>query len=125
MLYDPKWETQTDETAPREPWRDLLMQAANVIRQRGLAKGTQEDELGRVCLHGAINVALTGTSFDDDDDDDPDCASSRACRAVYEYLRLQGVSEALTSPGGSAYWNNRPERTKDEVIAALENAAKI
>ncbi len=38
----------------------VLREAANVIQERGLARGTLEDLFGHVCLAGAINCAATG-----------------------------------------------------------------
>ena len=51
MLFDPKWEVE-QKTA--EPWRQALLEAADIIEQRGHCKGASEDEHGRVCIIGAL-----------------------------------------------------------------------
>ena len=114
MLFDPKW----NEPKSNELWRQNLLLAAGIVRRRGLAKWEQEDRTGRVCVHGAISIAITGETHND-----------RLCcaetRALYRYLRSQGVPEDLTSPVGSARWNNQDERTAADVIEALEGAAAM
>ena len=51
MLFDPKWEVE-QKTA--EPWRQALLEAADIIEQRGHCKGVAEDARGRVCIIGAL-----------------------------------------------------------------------
>lgn len=116
MLYDPKWEVQI--AAPVDDWRLILLKAADLVRERGLAKGRQQDSEGRVCLHGAICIAATGQ---------PHTYADAACEAgdrVVGYLVDQGVTY-LRGCAGAAGWNNKPERTADEVIAILETVARL
>ena len=128
MLYDKRWDRKV-ETAPTEPWRGLLLDAANLLRERGLAKGTQLSEKGEVCLHGAIRFTRWGVpSYEEYWSKDFACRRTDAtiCRAenaVRDYLRRNGVSSNLAAEHGCAGWNNERERTQDEVIAALEGAA--
>lgn len=119
MLYDPKWEVPV-ETKPVEPWRDLLRAAAKIVRKRGLARYRQLDCVtGAVCLHGAINAALTG------------CATQgtttplhcEATLAVYRFLRSKGVDRKLIGPSGCAEWSNVAAKDAEEVACALEGAA--
>lgn len=106
MLYDPKWH--------KEPWRQTLLNAAGVLRERGLAKFTQEDKEGRVCLHGAISIAAYGKPCRHGE------IECKASEAVVSLLRSRGVTYV---DSGAAAWNNKPERTIDEVIEVLESAA--
>lgn len=113
MLYDPKWEITV---APVETWRATLLKAADLIRERGLAKYTQQDKNRSVCIQGAISIALSGRVH---------CDNAEYCEATKilgRYLVARG--ERGASEKGNAYWNNTPERTADEVIAALEGAAR-
>jgi hypothetical protein len=114
MLFDPKW----NEPKSNELWRQNLLLAAGIVRRRGLAKWEQEDRTGRVCVHGAISIAITGETHND-----------RLCcaetRALYRYLLSKGVSKRIISEGGCALWNNAEERTVDDVIEALEGAAAM
>ncbi len=113
MLFDPKW--TASPVVLVEPWRQNLLRAAQIVRQRGLAKYTQEDRVGRVCVHGAISIALTGKIHCEED-----CAERIA---LYRYLRSKGVPEGITLMDDSAHWNNQEERTAADVIEALEGAA--
>ncbi len=97
----------------------ILLSAAALIEERGLAQLEQEDEHGRLCLHGAISVARFGKVYQED---------SLTCRAsdiVGEYLRSQGVSPELASECGSAGWNNQTGRTGRQVADALRGAAEL
>jgi hypothetical protein len=114
MLYDPKWEERI--LVPASDWRRVLLTAASIVRTRGLAKNTQEDEEGRVCIHGAISIALHGDILGGESHCE---AGMRLCN----YLAARGVPE-LRGMDGAAYWNNEPARTAEEVIAALEGAAR-
>jgi phage tail tape-measure protein len=108
MLYDPK----------TNPIIKALYDAADIIEQRGLAKGIRQDSEGRVCLRGAISIAVNGRAF---------CVTEMDVwigGAVQRYLR-QRLGYAPTSNWGCASWNNTPERTKDEVVAALRETASM
>lgn len=105
MLYDTKREVST-----------LLRQAANEVRARGLAKGTQLDSEGRVCIHGAIRIATSVATESAIVRE----ADTRVCAYLTEVC---GVGDKFVQGGGAAWWNNMPERTAEEVIAALEGAA--
>ena len=84
-----------------KPASQICRDAAKLIRERGHAKGNYESNDGRLCLVGALCYAGIGSD------------SSR----IYE--AIEGVS-GVPSP---ATWNDAPERTPAEVIAALEKAA--
>ena len=111
MLYDPK----------TNPVIKALYDAADIVEQRGLAKRTQQDSEGRVCLHGAISIAVNGRAF---------CVTEMDARiggAVKRYLRqrLGYVPTSDSSDWGCARWNNAPERTQVEVVAALRETASM
>lgn len=85
---------------------DVLRHAARIIEERGHAKGALEDDEGGVCALGAILVASSGSSNDwGPNGREASCALSNT------------VGYSI------AGWNNRPERTASEVIAALRAAA--
>lgn len=116
MLYDPKWEV-TAPTKRRRPWQKMLLEAANIVERRGLAKGRQEDDDGHVCVQGAISIAATGATVNNGD------AYCLATKMLSRYLRATGVEERLAPETGCAYWNNQPERTQEDVVGALRAAA--
>lgn len=109
MLYDPKWELN------HEPWRNHLRMAAQLIRERGLAKGERRSASGSLCLHGAISLAAYGNHQILN-------GNCPAELAVIRYLRSQGAEKIYDA--GAAGWNNAEERTAAEVIEALEAAAE-
>ncbi len=116
MLYNPKWEEKIN-VAPT--WRSVLFRAAEIVRERGLAKNHLRDGLGRVCVHGAIQVVIDGNTYPDHRMGPLEIES---CQALCNYLQQTGAEGIVAY--GAAHWNNEPSRTADEVIAALEGAAR-
>jgi hypothetical protein len=60
MFYDPKWEKPA--VVADEPWRKVLVRAAEVIRERGWTRYELESARGSVCMLGALNMASFGVS---------------------------------------------------------------
>lgn len=62
MFVDDKklGEQQTETT---EPWRLILLKAADLIEQCGHCKNAVVDSTGAMCMGGAINMADTGNPF--------------------------------------------------------------
>lgn len=57
MLFDPKW----DAEIKTEPWRQLLLDAADLIDRIGWCQHTPRDDNGRVCAAEALRrVAYAG-----------------------------------------------------------------
>ena len=106
MLYNKQWETKVEEPVKLEPWRQTLLDAANVIRKRGWCQGRFSNH-GRVCLLGAVFVAINGRVNQDN--------ISKLFTEVKHRLDNQGYN-----PG----WNDAPSRKKAQVIEALEKVAK-
>ena len=94
---------------------DAMDRAAALIRKHGLAKGVQRDWGGRLCIHGALSVAISGETGHISDP-----LHQTATHALYLYLKGRGEDYIL--PTGVAGWNNQAERTAEEVIAALQAA---
>ncbi len=116
MLYDPKRDQKIRYV---EPWRNVLLDAAEIVRERGLAKYDLEDANGHVCIHGAIRLAAYGYV---DGHGRIGSKEIEPCQALCDYLRQTGAENVFGI--GAANWNNEPNRTADEVIAALEGAAR-
>lgn len=102
MLYDPKWEVPA-KTKPAESWRQLLLDAATVLEEDGWTQRRVFDENG-YCALGALYRANHCSIFGDDFD-----------RAA---VALRAHTDDVISA-----WNDAPERTKEEVVAALRKAA--
>ncbi len=102
----------------------VLRRAADVLRCAGHLKNAlyvESPVAGPVCAMGAINRADHGSAkygFGE--------MSQTAARALSEFLGLEPWASADKEWRWSetvASWNNAPERTAAEVIAALEGAA--
>ncbi|MGW7087612.1 DUF6197 family protein [Streptomyces sp. NPDC054871] len=106
----------------------VYQQAADVIRANGHYKGAYwgrpETGVGieyaasecPVCAVGALSVAVTGSPVPQADEVDPVIIAFAS--------RMFGPVNAEAAVVRLAAWNDAPERTPDDVIAALENAAK-
>lgn len=115
MLQKPDWDlNEVGKT---------LWAAANYMEEHGHVKGVLRDEQGRVCLLGAINMVVFGkeSMHSRAAYDDPNITvRCKASRAVKDLLRDKLGTEYIY---GEVYWNNQPERTKDEVVQVLRDAA--
>ena len=118
MLYDPKWNAET-ETNPDEPWRALLLRAAEVIEERGWTQGSYCDGDGGVCAMGAISV---GAGYPPESIDGlANYVSGKAVMKLIKVIDPQG--KFVDRIGSIPDWNDTRGRTKEEVIAALRTAA--
>ena len=91
---------------------DTLRRAAAAVRERGLAKGRYQDAENRVCTFGALALACFG-----------DVRTFAAESGEVESIAAEVAREAGVPIYRLSEWNDAPERTADEVIAALEAAA--
>lgn len=99
--------TQGEVPAKLDEADNLLLKAAAVIERQGWCQNSIGTLDGRVCLEGAINVAAGMTPGN--------------LIVGVPALALRRVVRAL---GESAFmWNDRPERTKDEVVSKLRAVA--
>lgn len=95
---------------------EILAKAADVIETRGWHQGAFVDIDGAVCALGAIAVAakLPVTWFS--------CASSassgEACDVLEDWLFDHYGTFSVTR------WNDAEDRTADQVVTALREAAK-
>ena len=88
--------------------RQKLLEAADIIEERGHCKETITNSAGNVCLYGALNIAF-----------------NEGARATSEasFQGLVAVGKYLGKDSNPISWNNAPERTKEEVVSALRAAA--
>jgi hypothetical protein len=92
--------------------RETARRAAAILRERGWCQGAYSRHNGTVCLIGAVNVAQGRPAWFE-----PDPGDSPAFDAMIWRL------EVATGCGVVALWNDRANRTADEVIAVLERVA--
>lgn len=96
--------------------RDILMHAADLIEARGHAKKILHAANGSLCFNGAILTAL-GAELDEYSrfnyqTDENQSKVGRITSYVMPFLKEHPVN-----------WNNRPERTKEEVVAKMRELA--
>lgn len=109
MLYDKeRWEPKPQKL---EPWQQCLLDAANRIRKKGWCQGMGVNRWGEMCALGAIGSIDASTT-----------ARTMAARMLVRYLNAPPYVgyPSVHIPA----WNDASGRTKEEVIAALEGAAK-
>lgn len=129
-------------SAPARPTTvsDVLDAAADHLQQHGWYQGDLEGPNGACCTHGAFNVVMYGKANPDvfeefDSFDSPEEQAAAAARQrTYKAARNQ-LSNFLDDSGALddmadnafqdeiAWWNDRPGRTADEVIATLRRVA--
>lgn len=119
---------------------EILDKAAEIIERDGWIQGKyyQTDrhnpksdqaanEHGPCCQAGAISRAAYGTAWasyaERADNREAQEASSRADRYMRLYLVREG--KAVGEHASPIEWNDRPNRTADEVTAALRGAAEM
>lgn len=86
---------------------ELIDRAVAILKSRGWCQKQFENNLGEVCIIGALNRAC----------DDPS-------DLMLEVFVIQRILARLGMHGESAFalgrWNDRASRTKEEVILALQ-----
>ncbi len=106
MLYNKEWEVPAEakplEHKPLEQWRQDLLSAADLIRKYGWRRGSYGTIDTGYCTLGALRV-VTGHL---------DTEASRKFR------------EALRPTRYIPVWNDRVAKSKEEVIAKLEEVAQ-
>ena len=105
------------ETKPEiEPWRQVLLDAADRMEVRGHCKYMLVDDEGRNCAQGAIFDFRVGESGSWDNFLNGDAFTTAATK-FNDWVEMQHHS------GGTVTWNNSPQTTGAEVIAALRACA--
>ncbi|MEU5477528.1 DUF6197 family protein [Streptomyces mirabilis] len=115
---------------------EIYLKAAEVIRTNGHYKGayfepSPESGVGitpaaaecRVCIAGALSIAISGDPLPDRDANPERGQYDAIAGRLADLIHIEG--DPLLDPVGRlAAWNDTDDRTADDVIAALEQAAK-
>lgn len=115
MLYNQDWERQSN------PVSDILLKAADLLEKHGLAKFQRMDINGSMCFLGAVQAAQFGISDQIKYGGDSDL-TLEVSEAVASLLKLR-KGHAPDTRQAVADWNNHPERTSQQVIDAMRQAA--
>jgi hypothetical protein len=109
MFVETKREGETKPVL--ESWRQLLLDAMDLLEQRGHTKRLFFSAAsGGVCLAGAVRVAINDGQIPNDwfSPIQIDSLYYNVIRHLQQYLKTDCI----------ATWNDAPERTAEEVIAA-------
>jgi hypothetical protein len=109
MFYDPSLKPAVSPVIELEPWRQMLLTAAEMIARHGHCKQAVFHKDGSMCLYGAIHTARVRHW---------NVFLHKATDALCKVTHMTNECDLIT-------WNDQPERTKEEVINALREAASI
>lgn len=113
MYYEERKEVVAEAPvveAPVEPWRQHLLGAAQVLRENGWCQNIAQ--IGsRRCVQAAIGCVIPSPI-----EGTMSVAFHEANHKLAHYLGLPGDITHM--------WNDQPCRTAEQVIAALEGAAR-
>ena len=107
MLLDTQPYKVPAVTEPIEPWRQLLLDAADLIDRQGWWDGTPTPRGEQRTLH-CIETAISAIGSKQ-----IDMARSEASVNFSNYVSTPSIT-----------WNDAPGRTKEEVLAAMRGAAR-
>lgn len=97
---------------------DVFRRAAEVLRERGHCKGSLGDFEGRVCLYGALDVALDWMGLDTTTS--PELYWSVADRMIRDMEPGYSTEREFEV---AAAWNDEPSREQTEVEKFLLQVA--
>jgi hypothetical protein len=114
MLYDRRWEIPPPTLPPTkpkpkiitEPWRQILLDAADLIEEKGWIQGTFYKRGEGYCIFGA----LTKVASKHDN-------SQSHLRAAQHQLQRHKSRRSIMR------WNDADGRSKEEVLTALRTVA--
>jgi hypothetical protein len=103
VLYDTKW---GNPAVLGDHWRQILLEAADLIERDGHCKDVLDDGQGRHCALGATYLSKDGR---------PTRMGRAAHLAITHLQDMVGANVPA--------WNNHPDRTAEDVIATLRKCA--
>ena len=94
-------------TEPIKTPQQILLDAANLLEERGWCQDEFQNKQGQMCMLGAMRVALWD-------------------KVIYPAHPAYGLACDATGMNGMkiAEWNDTPGRTQQEVISKLREAAQ-
>lgn len=122
MLYDPKWEVDTPADIKLEPWQEILLKAADILKERGWTQDAFTKRGGSVCLLGALNradnLAADGCSV---------LKGSGRLGVQFTEARILAEAKIIENIyiGSIPCWNDNDGRTKKDVLDVLYKVAGV
>ena len=97
----------------------VLRKGRKLIETCGWTQGEYRDNQGRMCALGSLRAASNALESQGELDDDSGTVYLDAVDALREVVNIGGDLRQYTPIPD---WNDAPDRTKDEVLNALESA---
>jgi hypothetical protein len=122
MLYDPNW--KLPEVVVLEPWRQILLKAADIIETRGWTRGNLYRS-GRSCALGAIMKASSPAAaiFNSE--------ARISSEMLDRFLRKQKFSKnggyipnPVSADRAIVWWNDHVATNRKVIIETMREAAK-
>jgi hypothetical protein len=107
MLHDPRHDLPE--------WKRILLRAHEIIEERGWCQAKLVSSEGHVCLEAAISLAACGTPYHEADWEMSEAAAQAFAEMKRRVFFNRGEDHRLWS------WNDRPGRTKDEVLKLIRD----
>ena len=113
---------QGEQQVQLQPWQQHLLLAADYMQKHGHCKHEVENELGQVCLIGALHKTTLRRTM-------PELAKLAEHKQVHQQVH-QAINQFLSKKypgyqvGSYIDWNNKPDTTGEQVIECLREAAK-
>lgn len=92
---------------------DKLREAREYLVRHGWNRNGYEGPDGSVCMMGAVNAVVGSSPYDGERED---------IIGPMRGLLLRGAETSVPYP---AWWNDAPERTQAEVLAAFDKAIAL
>jgi hypothetical protein len=122
MLYDPRMHDRRKDLPVANR---TLLQAADLLRERGWLQGSGSNVAGQVCMEMAIGIAADANCWKPGYDErvQKDILRDSLFKTALHLLAKHIEVESKWNSVSVATWNDAKGRTKEEVIEALETAA--
>ncbi len=101
---------------------NIFLRALGVIDERGWYQGDYEAADGRVCLVGALSVAVCGRPWTPEIDADGEEAVCAALARLKDRLVADGMPRHVADDIAGR-WNDDPSTTEEDVRLLLKRAA--
>ncbi len=105
MLYDKRWDVKPE--VKLEPWRQMLLDAADLLERDGWCQQAYQDGDGHHCALGALDAVV-----------------GMAELKTIDWVAFSKANERLFGAVGQiTHWNDARGRTAEEVISTLRKIA--
>lgn len=101
---------------PLEKWRLKVLEAANIMEEKGWCRGRRQNEQGQVCMIGAMILANYGSISYYDATANMEAFRKKYCYPLSCFLRKQGFHSIL-------HYNDHVAQSEEQVATMLRRFA--